>query len=214
MPKLLYIKVSPRVESVSAKVAEVFLEELRNDQSGWEIETLSLFATNLPSFDAPAAKAKYAVLSGAEPIGPEAKIWREVIDVIEHFKSADAYVIACPMWNFGIPYKLKHYIDILVQPALTFNYSPEAGYSGLVTGRPVLLSLARGGDYSQPEAQSLDMQKPYLETILNFIGLTDIRTIITQPTLIGGPKIMDSALQEAINQAKDLAHHWPTPQPA
>jgi FMN-dependent NADH-azoreductase len=31
-------------------------------------------------------------------------------------KSADAYLISVPMWNFSIPYMLKHYIDIVIQP--------------------------------------------------------------------------------------------------
>ena len=26
----------------------------------------------------------------------------------DHFKSADKYIVSLPMWNFGIPYKLKH----------------------------------------------------------------------------------------------------------
>jgi putative NADPH-quinone reductase len=32
------------------------------------------------------------------------------------------------MWNFGIPYKLKHYIDVLTQPGQTFNFDPTTGY--------------------------------------------------------------------------------------
>jgi FMN-dependent NADH-azoreductase len=47
------------------------------------------------------------------------------------------------MWNFGIPYVLKHYIDILVQPGDIFSYPPDTGYSGHVTGKPVMLVCAR-----------------------------------------------------------------------
>lgn len=55
------------------------------------------------------------------------------------------------MWNFGIPYRLKQYIDILVQPGYTFSYSPEQGYTGLVN-KPAAVVYARGGDYSSKEA--------------------------------------------------------------
>ena len=61
--------------------------------------------------------------------------------IAEHFKSADKYVFSLPMWNFGIPYKLKHFIDVLVQPGLTFSFSPETGYKGLVTGKPAVVDL-------------------------------------------------------------------------
>ena len=214
MAKLLYIKASPRAESFSARVADAFIEKLGQVHEGWEVETLDLFHADLPPFDTPAAKAKYAVLSGGEPSGPDQVAWTKIIEIIDHFKSADAYVIASPMWNFGIPYRLKQYIDILLQPALTFSYSPEEGYRGLVTGRPVLLALARGGEYTSPDVQPLDMQKPYLETILGFIGLTDVHSIVVQPTLQGGPETAEQALAAAADEARNIVGRWPAPQPA
>jgi FMN-dependent NADH-azoreductase len=30
-------------------------------------------------------------------------------EVIERFKSADWYLFSLPMWNFGVPYVLKHF---------------------------------------------------------------------------------------------------------
>ena len=29
------------------------------------------------------------------------------------------------MWNFGIPYALKYYIDAIVQPGYLFQYTPD-----------------------------------------------------------------------------------------
>ena len=51
------------------------------------------------------------------------------------------------MWNFGIPYKLKQYIDLIVQPGLTFSFDPARGYSPLLKTRPTLVILASGGDF-------------------------------------------------------------------
>ena len=61
------------------------------------------------------------------------------------FKSADKYLVSLPMWNFSIPYKLKQYIDLLVHRGLTFSFTPEGGYKGLVTGKPLVAVYARGG---------------------------------------------------------------------
>ena len=83
--------------------------------------------------------------------GDAAKVWKGVERVIEAFKSADKYVFSVPMWNFGIPWRLKQYIDILVQPGSTFRYDEE-GYRGLVTGKRAFLAYARGGEYGAPEA--------------------------------------------------------------
>ena len=52
------------------------------------------------------------------------------------------------MWNFSIPYRLKHYLDIIIQPTYTFSYTPETSYQGLVTGKPIFIAYARGGAIS------------------------------------------------------------------
>jgi FMN-dependent NADH-azoreductase len=88
---------------------------------------------------------------------------------------------------------------------LTFSYTPQEGYKGLVTGRPAVLVLARGGGYAPGSAsESYDMQKPYLELILRFIGFTDIRTVIVEPTL-AGEEAAAKALAAAGTQAAELA---------
>jgi FMN-dependent NADH-azoreductase len=105
------------------------------------------------------------------------------------------------MWNFGIPYKLKHYLDVIVQPGYTFSFSPEEGYKGLMTGKPIATIYARGGAYgSGTGAESYDLQKGYLEHILGFIGFSDFQTILVEPTLVSSEdkeKTMATAKEEA-----------------
>jgi len=206
MKKLLHLKASPREESFSARVAQVLIEAVSRRHEGLEVDTLDLSAEALPQFAAPQAQAKYAVLAGREPSGPAERAWKRVIGVIDRFKSADAYVISCPMWNFGIPYRLKQYIDLIVQPGLTFRFSPEEGYVGLVTGRPAVLVLARGGAYSPPaETAGLDFQRPYLQTILGFMGFRDVRDIVIEPTLQDGPDAAGRALEKVLAEARGVA---------
>jgi FMN-dependent NADH-azoreductase len=204
--KILHDNASPRGwRSFSYQIARAFLDRLsrRNPQFG--LDTLDLFSADLPEFAAPAAAAKYAVMSGQEPRDKAAEAWKRVIEVIGRFKSAEIVVISCPMWNFSIPYPLKHYIDVIVQPALTFSYSPDEGYKGLLTGRTAVLCLARGGRYpSGTEAGAMDMQKPYLEMVLRFIGFADIREVTMEETMSGG-RTVDENLQDAIGCAERLA---------
>ena len=108
--------------------------------------------------------------------------------------------------NFSIPYKLKHYIDILVQPGYTFNYSPEAGYTGLVTGKPITVVYARGGQYpAGTDAEALDLQSKYMKLILGFIGFTDVRELMVEPTLMEGPDKAKQKKEEALNKAREMA---------
>lgn len=204
MAIILHIIASPREESYSTQAGKSFISAVLKSAHDVEVETLDLPRAGLPAFDAPSAKAKYAIMGGAAPQGEAAKAWATVKKIIDHFKSADAYVISSPMWNFGVPYYLKQYIDIIAQPGMSFTYSPDKGYQGLITGRPAALFLARGSEYAA-QAAVMDFQRPYLECILKFIGITDIRTFLINPTLMGGPDVAKARLQAVEAEAADYA---------
>ena len=109
----------------------------------------------------------------------------------------------------GIPYRLKQYIDVIVQPSLTFTYSPEKGYTGLVTGRPMMLLLARGGVYrSGNPLETFDFQETYLRCIFGFIGFTDIRAVTIQGTLQNTAEQGEADMRAATAAAQDAAHEF------
>ncbi|HIJ72299.1 MAG TPA: FMN-dependent NADH-azoreductase, partial [Planctomycetes bacterium] len=138
MSCILYIKASPRTgRSHSIAVADAFLEEYRHKNPADQINTIELFQKDLPAFDLAAASAKYKIMHGEKHTEGDKKIWSQVVSIIQEFTSADKYVMAVPMWNFSIPYLLKQYIDIIVQPGYTFTVDEEGNYRGLVKGKPV-----------------------------------------------------------------------------
>jgi FMN-dependent NADH-azoreductase len=202
MSKILHIISSPRGDrSASLTVAKTFLEAYRAKNPDDEVETLDLWKTEIPPFDGAAIDGKYAVIHGEKFTPAQDAAWKTVVQLAEHFKSADKYVISLPMWNFGIPYRLKHYIDVLVQPGLAFSFSPEKGYSGLITGKPVVAIYARGGAYGPGSGgEDYDAQTKYLKQILGFIGFTDIREILVEPTLQKA-----DALEKGKDKAAEMA---------
>ena len=131
MAKLLHIQTSPRgSRSASQAVAEHFIDSYRNTHRGDTVETLNVWQAQFPELDGAIIDAKYAIAHG-QPHSPEqVHAWKAVARVADHFKSADKYIVSLPMWNFGIPYKLKHYIDLLVQPGLTFGFTPGGRLQG------------------------------------------------------------------------------------
>ncbi len=207
MTTLLHIQASPMGDlSYSTRLARAFLDAYRRAHPGDAVETLDLWQAELPEFDFTAASGKYKIMRGQPHSGAEARAWERVRAEIARFTAADKLVVSCPMWNFGIPYRLKHYLDVVVQPGLTFAFDPETGYTGLVTGRPLLLLLARGGEYPPgTEGAAYDHQRPYLELVFGFIGFSDIRTVVVEPTLHGGPEVAEAKLREAIQHVEALA---------
>lgn len=207
MARLLYIEASPRKDrSASIEVAQAFLSGYREAHPSDEVETIDLWHTKLPEFDGEVINAKYAIMLSKMHSEEQKSAWKPVENVILQFKQADKYLISLPMWNFGIPYKLKQYIDVLVQPGYTFSYTPIEGYRGLVTGKPITLVYARGGAYgAETGAQGYDLQTNYMNLILQFIGFTDIRQLIVEPMLMAEVqekvRIIAAAKEQAVKMA-------------
>jgi FMN-dependent NADH-azoreductase len=197
---------SPRIErSYSLHIANAFVEAYRQHHPQDSVTILNLFMTGLPAFDGPIINTKYAIMHG-QPATEEEKIsWQAIERIIEEFKSVDKYVFAVPMWNFGIPYRLKQYIDILVQPTYTFRVDPEKGYVGLVTGKKALIVYASGGQYTTPPGQAIDYQSRYMQAILKFIGIENIHELTMDDTL--GPDRNDTVRRRdgLTEQARQLA---------
>jgi FMN-dependent NADH-azoreductase len=208
MSKLLYIESSPRKDrSKSIRVAQSFIEAYKHANPTDEVIVLDLWQKKLPEFDGYTIDAKYQVMHGQGFDANQQEAWQAVVDVCEEFTSADKFLFSLPMWNFGIPYKLKHYIDIIAQPGQTFAFDPATGYSGLVTGKPVAVVYARGGAYSSDATKGLDFQKGYMDLLLGFIGFANIQSILVEPTLAAPAdvaKTESAAIELAQNVAKSF----------
>lgn len=204
MARLLYVQASPRgPRSKAIQVADAFVETYKAKYPADTVEVFNVFRADLPAFDGDAVQGKYNIMHGKRHSVQEKIAWDGVLKVIDHFKSADKYIFAIPMWNFGIPYRLKQYIDVIVQPGQTFAVT-DKGYEGLVKGKPAMVVYARGGSYTGP-AESYDQQKRYIEQILGFIGFTAVQSILVEPTLHGTPEAIEAMVEDRKRQARKLA---------
>ncbi|WP_243361105.1 FMN-dependent NADH-azoreductase [Fundidesulfovibrio terrae] len=205
MSTILYVKASPRgPRSHSIAVADVFLEALQEKIPEAIVKTRNLFEMDLPAFDGPVLQAKYNVLHGLTHDPAQLKAWQDVAAYVDELKSCAGLVMAVPMWNFSIPYRLKQYIDLIVQPGVSFE-ADGSGARGLIPDKPVFIAYASGGQYPPGTgAQALDFQKPYLETILNYVGLKDIRSVRVEATLAGEETVTERRAR-AFEQALAMA---------
>ena len=202
MKKLLHINAAPRGDaSRTLKVSKSFLTSFKETHRDWVVEELNLFAEKIPELTSRRVDGKYVLLSGKELFGELKESWQEIVAHIERFLSADGYLLSTPMWNFSIPYPLKNYLDVILQPKYLFRYTAD-GVEGLVKGRKMLVATSRGGDYSAPEAKAMDFQEPYLRSVFGFVGLTDVTFVNAQPMDAGGPARREAAIQEALEKIK------------
>jgi FMN-dependent NADH-azoreductase len=209
MSKLLYIQASPRgTESKSIQIADVYLAALRASHVTLDVETINLWKEDLLPFGEAEASVKTKIMTGQAPTGYEIPVWETVTAVAKRFINADRYLFAIPMWNGGIPYRLKHYIDIVHQPGLTWGINPQTGFFGLLKNKHATVVLTSGAYYpGAPIGFGPDYQSTYLRDWLNQAGVEIVDEIRFQPTLLTPDPVggLDGAKEAAVQLAKQHA---------
>ena len=157
------------------------MSTLKEKHSELEVKILDLFNTDLPEVLGGDLDAKYAIMGGQELNEQSKNSFSETSRIANEFLQTDIYLISSPMWNFTIPYKLKHYIDVIMQAGILFTFTKD-GVEGLVKGKKMFCVTSRGSDFSSgPDMHKYGFQEPNLRSIFGFAGIYDISFINAQP---------------------------------
>ena len=203
--RLLHIICTPRgLASNTARVSSCLLEAMRDEDEEIDITTLDLFRADLPSVAGKNIESKYRLMTGQALDQAGQESWRQIERTIEQFLASDVYLLTVPMWNFGIPYVLKYYIDAIVQPGYLFRYTPDGRAEGLVHGKRMLVVVSSGGDYSSEFMAPFNFVESYLRAVFGFVGITDIRVFHAQGMDVG-TESRNVGQQAAIRAVREYA---------
>jgi len=81
--------------------------------------------------------------------------------LVDELLESDAYIFAVPMYNFGVPQQVKHWIDMIITDPRADDVNRP-----LLPGRPGVLVEARGGGYGPgSDREGWNHVTPYLSHI-------------------------------------------------
>jgi FMN-dependent NADH-azoreductase len=137
---------------------------------------------------------------------PEAARTREQTAAIElaaglaeELRSADAVLLAVPLYNFGIPQHVKTWIDVVLAGA-------KSADEALLAGKPAVLVVVRGGAYGAgTPREGWDHSTGYLRRIIADVWGADLTVVEREFTLVGVNPALDD-FKELADQFKDAAH--------
>jgi FMN-dependent NADH-azoreductase len=199
---ILCLTSSPRSDtSYSNLVAMRVLRELSEVYPEATVTIRDLARNPLPHIDEDFAIATRSI-AGARTDRQHALLERSDI-LIDELLVADVVVIAAAMINFGVPSTLKAWIDHVVRPGRTFRYT-KSGSQGLLRGRRAILVLSRGGIYSSGPLRSYEHDESYLRSVLAFVGITDVQSIVVEGMALG-PEVAERAIDAAMRRAGPVA---------
>lgn len=191
MNTILEITSSQRgAASQSTALADELVQRLVNRHPGARVIKRDLAAQPVRVLDEEALGALFTPPAQRTP--EQQVIVAEYDALIAEIQSADAVVFAVPMYNFAIPVQLKAYFDAIARAGVTFRYTAN-GAEGLIKGKKVYVVFARGGKYRGTPS---DSQMPYLQTILGFLGMTDVEYVFAEG-LEMGPEFREAGLSAA-----------------
>ena len=197
---ILQINSSARADgSHSSRLAQAIAQRVQAAQTKSvpaSIKVRDLGRTPQPELNEAALQALF---TPPEARSPE-QAARVALDdaLIQELQAADVLVLGVPMYNFGVPAGLKNWIDAISRAKVTFQYTAN-GPEGLLKGKKVYVALTRGGQYRNTPA---DTQVPYLQTVLAFLGMTDVQFVYAEG-LAMGPEAEQKALASAQAQIEE-----------
>lgn len=181
MKKLLVINSSPREgRSHSRRLTDVFTNHWKEHNATGSIVYRDLAKSGIPHVNESwiAGAFKHQDNRTAEEIDA-LKISGELIGEL---KQADVIVLGAPMHNWSITSTLKAYIDQIIRINETWELNTEnlkSPYIGLMKGKTLILLISRGATgYELGEYNAhMNFQTPYLRTVFNIMGITDIHEV-------------------------------------
>lgn len=175
MKTLLRIDASARtLGSHSRGLADHFQALWAQAHPGGRVVGRDLARDPVPHLD----EATVAAFQGAERSGAAGSVALSE-GLIEELRSVDEVLISSPLYNFALPSTLKAYLDHVVRVGRTVVRKGD-GFAGLLSGKSAVVITARGGPAGAASAD--DFQTPYLRAILDFIGISPVRTVVLDGT--------------------------------
>lgn len=195
--KLLHIDSSITGDaSVSRELTARTVAAWVASHPGTEVQHLDLAAREVPHLSANALGFRTGQAAATDAQRRENALSEALVT---QFLAADVVVIGAPLYNFTIPTQLKAWIDRVAQAGRTFTYTAQ-GPQGLAGGKTVIVALTRGGVYSTSDAgRALEHQESYLQTVMGFFGITDVRFVRAEGVAMG-PDAKAQALATAANE--------------
>ena len=169
--------------SASSALADLVQSEYTAAHRAESVVSRHLGADPLPS-DAWAAAVNGSFSDPAEHTAAQSSAVALAREVAAELTSADAVIVALPLYNWGVSQHAKTWIDLAIAGA--------APGTRLLDGTPVVLLTTRGGAYGPgTPKEGWDHSIDYLRRVLADVWGADLTVVERELTLVGVNPALD-----------------------
>ena len=120
------------------------------------------------------------------------------------FAAADRIVLAAPFWDLSFPAILKIYLERISVSNVTFGYDETGANVGLCRAEKLLLVTTRGGNFSLPETEWMEMGARQLRALCTMYGIPHFELLCAEG-LDDVRNDKEALLAQAFTRAEALA---------
>ncbi|MEI8081250.1 MAG: NAD(P)H-dependent oxidoreductase [Actinomycetes bacterium] len=184
--RLMHIVATPRTtDSSTLAAAGLLLEALARQDPTLFVDELDLSPAHSPQLAFHPADSGTTLVPVQAPDPECDRSHKHAESLITRFLAADRYLVTVPVWNLEVPHGLKCFLDVIIQPGRLFDYDTRGRVVGLAKHRKMVICASGSDHFSGVGAVVQNYQENYLRVIFDFIGITDIRFIESEPA---GPR--------------------------
>lgn len=169
MKNVLVIKANNRPDGISTKMFETYVEEVKKAEN-INLTIYDVFEEDMPYFGQQLFDAWAKQSEGKELTELESRLLAAKKKAVDLVSEAELIVLAFPLWNLTIPATLHTFIDYIYQAGFMFKYTEDGQPVQLLKDKKFVVLNARGGYYSTPEAQPMEMSVNYIKNVLGNVA--------------------------------------------
>jgi len=190
---ILHLNAAHSYESLVSSASRELTERLRIP---YRLKEVDLWK-ELNHYDSGYAVSKLRMLAGSGTAEDVEKM-EPVFEMAEEINVVDVLLVSTPMWNYSLPYVLKQYIDIVIQPGINFKEKKGEAPKAVRPGRPLMLITSAGGA-GNPDR---DYLTPYLKLIFGLVGFDRCHHV----NMVGASKMTrDQILGQKMGEIEEMA---------
>lgn len=201
MSEILFVNACVRgVRSRTLKLALHFLAEYEKSHPADRVTERDLIAERLePQYP--------EVLAARDALWAAGRLDEPMFAPARQFAAADKIVIAAPFWDLSYPAILKIYLERISVTNLTFGYDDQGGNVGLCKASKLLLITTRGGNFSLPDTEWMEMGARHLQALCAMYGIPEFRLLCAEG-LDDVRNDKEALLAQAMERGTELAKRF------
>lgn len=202
MTNVLVVRANNRPDGISTKMFETYIEEAKKVE-GINLKIYDVFEEDMPYFGQQLFDAFAKTEEGKELTEYESRLLAAKQKAMDLVTEADVIVVAFPLWNLTIPAPLHTFIDYIYQAGFMFKYNEEGQAVQLLTDKKFVVLNARGGYYSSPEAQPMEMSVNFIKNVLGGVAGMELLDEVIIEGHAAEPNRANEIIEEGLNRVKE-----------